>query len=63
MAATTPKKRKKRIALVVKRSTYRKLVVETHDPLVAKLLRRRDPSVARLRQSHEDHESTIREAA
>jgi NAD+ kinase len=55
------KKRKPRVALVVKRTTYRKFVLEVHDPLIARLLRKRDPSVASLRQSHEDHESTIRE--
>lgn len=55
------KKRKPRVALVVKRTTYRKLVVEVTDPLVAKLLRRGDPTVKRLKQSHEDHESTLLE--
>lgn len=55
------KRKRPRVAVVVKRTTYRKFVLEEHDPLVAKLLRRRDPSVRRLKQSHEDHESTIRE--
>jgi NAD+ kinase len=53
--------RSPRIAIVVKRTTYRKFVVEEHDPLITKLLRRRDPSVNRLKQSHEDHEATMRE--
>ncbi len=55
------KKRKPRVAVVVKRTTYRKFVLEVHDPLIARLLRRHDPTVGRLKQSHEDHESTIRE--
>ncbi len=55
------KRRKPRVAVVVKRTTYRKFVLEVHDPLIARLLRRHDPTVGRLKQSHEDHESTIRE--
>lgn len=50
-----------RVALVVKRTTYRKFVLETHDPLIARLLRRRDPAVARMKQAHDDHESTLEE--
>ncbi len=50
-----------RVAVVVKRTTYRKFVVEEHDPLVTKLIRRRDPTVVRLKQSHEAHEETVRE--
>jgi NAD+ kinase len=53
--------RKPRVALVVKRTSYRKFVLEMHDPLIARLLRRRDPTVARIKQAHEDHESTIQE--
>jgi NAD+ kinase len=55
------RRRRPRVAVVVKRTTYRKFVLEVHDPLIARLLRRRDPSVGRLKQSHEDHESTTRE--
>ena len=54
-------RRSPRIAIVVKRTTYRKFVVEEHDPLIAKLVRRRDPTVSRLKQSHEAHEATMRE--
>lgn len=50
-----------RVAIVQKRTTYRKFVVEEHDPLLARLLRRRDPTVGRLRSSHEAHEETVRE--
>ena len=53
--------RKLRVALVEKRSSYRKFFLEVHDPLVAKLLRKGDPSVGRMKQSHEDHESTVTE--
>ncbi|HSO37808.1 MAG TPA: NAD(+)/NADH kinase [Labilithrix sp.] len=50
-----------KVAVVQKRTTYRKFVVEEHDPLLARLLRRHDPSVVRLRSSHEAHEETVRE--
>ena len=50
-----------RVAVVQKRTTYRKFVVEEHDPLLARLLRRHDPTVVRLRSSHEHHEQTVRE--
>lgn len=55
------KKRRPRVAVVVKRTTYRKFVLEVHDPLLARLLRKGDPTVSRLKQSHEEHESTLRE--
>jgi NAD+ kinase len=54
-------RRSPRIAVVVKRTTYRKFVVEEHDPLIAKLVRRRDPTVSRLKQTHDTHEATMRE--
>ena len=54
-------KRAPKVAVVVKRTTYRKFVVEEHDPLIARLLRRHDPTVVRLKSSHEAHEETIRE--
>lgn len=54
-------RRPPRVAVVVKRTTYRKFVVEEHDPLITKLMRRRDPTVTRLKQSHEAHEETVRE--
>jgi len=47
-----------KVAVVQKRTTYRKFVVEEHDPLIARLLRRRDPTVMRLRSSHDAHEET-----
>ena len=50
-----------KVAVVQKRTTYRKFVVEEHDPLLARLLRRHDPTVVRLRSSHEAHEETVQE--
>lgn len=47
--------------MVVKRTTYKKFVVEEHDPLLSRLIKRKDPTVARLKQSHEAHEETVRE--
>jgi NAD+ kinase len=54
-------KRAPKVAIVAKRTTYRKFVVEEHDPLIARLMRRHDPTVVRLRSSHEAHEATVRE--
>jgi NAD+ kinase len=54
-------KRAPKVAIVAKRTTYRKFVVEEHDPRIARLLRRHDPTVVRLRSSHEAHEATVRE--
>ena len=51
--------RKPRVAVVMKRTTYRKLIVEEHDALVARLLRRRDPTAVGLKLSHEAHERTV----
>ncbi len=50
-----------KVAIVQKRTTYRRFVVEDHDPLLTRLLRRQDPTVARLRSSHEAHEETVDE--
>lgn len=50
-----------RVALVVKRTSYRRFVMEVHDPRVEKLLRRGDPAVQSIRQTHEAHEETVRE--
>lgn len=50
-----------RVALVVKRTSYRKFVMEVHDPRVEKLLRRGDATVRSIRSSHEAHEETVRE--
>lgn len=53
--------RRPRIALISKRSAYRERVEEQNDTRIQHLLANRDPSVARLRASHEEHEATMRE--
>ncbi len=53
--------RRPKVALVLKRTSYRKFVMEVHDPRVEKLLRRGDPTVRSIRASHEAHEETVRE--
>lgn len=50
-----------KVALVLKRTTYRKFVVEEHDPRLAKLLAKRDATVRRLKASHDAHEESVRE--
>jgi len=50
-----------RVAVVQKRTTYRKFVVEEHDPLIARLLKKHDPTVVRLESSHRAHEETVTE--
>jgi NAD+ kinase len=56
-----PANRGPRILAVIKRTSFRKFVLEQRDPLVKKLLDRNDPTVRRLRRSHDDHETTVRE--
>ena len=50
-----------RVALIVKRSSYRKFVLEGQDEVVSNLFKKRDPTVGRMKASHEDHEGTIAE--
>ncbi|MEJ7735257.1 MAG: NAD(+)/NADH kinase [Polyangiaceae bacterium] len=50
-----------RIALVVKRSTWRLFVEEKKDPLYKRLLARSDPTTSSLRRSHLEHEGTVQE--
>ena len=50
-----------RVALVVKRSTWRLFVEEKKDPLYKRLLARSDPTITTLRKSHLEHETTVRE--
>lgn len=45
-----------RIVVVVKRTAYE---AQRNDPRVVSLLRRNDPTVRRLRGSHEEHEATV----
>jgi NAD+ kinase len=50
-----------RVLVMVKRTSYRKLVEEDDDPRVKGLLKAGDVTVGRMRRSHEDHEATVRE--
>lgn len=50
-----------RVLVLTKRTSFRKLVEEDADPRVKSLLSRGDVTVRRMRRSHDDHESTVRE--
>jgi NAD+ kinase len=47
-----------RVLVLSKRTSYRTMVLEEADTHIKELLARGDPTVRRLRRSHEDHEST-----
>lgn len=49
------------VVVVVKRTAYRLYVEEEHDERVVRLLEKDDPSVSRVRLSHEEHEATVQE--
>ncbi len=50
-----------KILVLLKRTPYTEYVLSDQDSHVTKLVRDRDPSVARWRKSHDDHEHTVRE--
>jgi NAD+ kinase len=50
-----------KVAVISKRSAYRERVEEKNDARIRRLLAARDPSVARLRASHDEHEATMGE--
>jgi NAD+ kinase len=50
-----------RVLVLVKRTSFRKLVEEDADPRVKSLIKAGDVTVSRMRRSHEDHEATVRE--
>jgi NAD+ kinase len=50
-----------RVLVLVKRTSFRKLVEEDADPRVKSLIKTGDVTVSRMRRSHEDHETTVRE--
>jgi NAD+ kinase len=50
-----------RVVVVVKRTPYNRYVEEEHDPEVLRLIRRRDPAVARWKEAHREHVATIAE--
>ena len=55
------KQRAPRIVVLIKRTSYGKLVLQENDPLVVKLIQKGDPTVRKMRRSHEDHEETVQE--
>jgi NAD+ kinase len=50
-----------RLLVLSKRTSYRTMVIEAADAHIQGLIARGDPTVKRLRRSHEDHETTRRE--
>lgn len=48
-----------RVVVVAKRTEYSRFVEEEHDPHVLRLLRRKDPSVARWKSAHRAHVKTL----
>jgi NAD+ kinase len=56
-----PHRRRPRVALVLKRSAWRIYLEERKDPRMARLVEAGDPTISRLRASHEAHEQTVRE--
>lgn len=50
-----------RVVVVVKRTAFSRYVEEEEDPHVLRLIRRRDPSVARWKNAHREHVTTLAE--
>lgn len=50
-----------KVAVIVKRSAFQERVEEQKDARIRRLLAEGDPSVARLRASHDEHEATLGE--
>jgi NAD+ kinase len=50
-----------RVVVVVKRTAYRLFVEEEQDERIARLLKKNDPTVRKMRRSHHEHEGTIEE--
>jgi NAD+ kinase len=50
-----------RVIVVVKRTAYRLFVEEEQDERIARLLKKNDPTVRKMRRSHDAHEGTIEE--
>lgn len=48
------------VVVVAKRTSWNNYVEKAQDPLVLELLRRGDPSVAKMRAAHETHEASLR---
>ena len=50
-----------RVVVVAKRTAYRLFVEEEQDERIARLLKKNDPTVRKMRKSHQEHEGTIEE--
>jgi NAD+ kinase len=50
-----------RVVVIVKRTAFRLFVEEEQDQRIARLLKKNDPTVRRMRRSHEEHERTLAE--
>jgi len=50
-----------RVVVVVKRTAYRLFVEEAQDERIARLLRKNDPTVRKMRRAHDEHQGTIEE--
>jgi NAD+ kinase len=50
-----------RVIVVAKRTAYRLFVEEEQDQRIARLLKKNDPTVRKMRRSHDEHEGTIEE--
>jgi NAD+ kinase len=50
-----------RVVVVVKRTAYRLFVEEDQDERITRLLKKNDPTVRKMRRSHDEHEGTIEE--
>lgn len=50
-----------RVVVIVKRTAFRLFVEEEHDERITRLLKKNDPTVRRMRRSHEEHERTLAE--
>jgi NAD+ kinase len=50
-----------RVVVIVKRTAFRLFVEEEQDERITRLLKKNDPTVRRMRRSHEEHERTLAE--
>lgn len=58
---SAPLRSRPRVALIVKRSALRVHLEERKDSRIRRLLDDGDPTVARMRSAHDDHETTVQE--
>ncbi|MFO0671444.1 MAG: NAD(+)/NADH kinase [Polyangiaceae bacterium] len=53
--------KKPRVLVLVKRTSFQTFAIERKDPRTLRLLAEKDPTVARLRSSHDSHQETVDE--